>query len=174
MYDYRQIMKNDIRDAIRENYTPEEILEKLTDKDSFFEELNDALWIDDRVTGNASGSYTFNSYRAGEYVSENSELLREALREFCTDAETIAEKFLDGEWEYFDVTIRCYLLGEMIAETLDEIEEEFSEELENAEKLTTAFDDFCAQYHGCDGCPFAECLTMDECKNAFRRQEDAK
>ena len=48
----------------------------------------------------------------------------EALREFCVDAETIAEKFLEEDWEYFDVAARCYILGAAISEALDEIEEE--------------------------------------------------
>ena len=66
--------------------------------------------------------YTFNRWTAREYVTDNKDLLREALQEFCTDAQTIGEKFLDEEWEYFDVTIRCYLLYNMISEVLDEME----------------------------------------------------
>lgn len=30
----------------------------------------DELWIDDSVTGNGSGSYTFNSYKAEENVKD--------------------------------------------------------------------------------------------------------
>lgn len=133
MYDYKQAMNEDIRDHIRENFTPEEVVEKLRDRDEWEQELNDDLWIDDSVTGNASGSYTFNRAEARDYVQDNTELLQEALREFCTDSETIAEKFLNDEWEYFDVTIRCYLLGSVLYEVLDELEEEFSEELEEAQ-----------------------------------------
>lgn len=130
MYDYKQAMNEDIRDHIRENYTPEEVIEKLQDRDEWESELNDELWAHDPVTGNASGSYTFNSWKAQEYVTDNTDLLREALRGFCTEPDTIAEKFLDGDWEYFDVTIRCYLLYSVIQEVLDELEEEFAEELE--------------------------------------------
>lgn len=130
MYDYNQAMNEDIRDHIRENYTPEEVIEKLQDRDEWESELNNELWTRDPVTGNASGSYTFNSWKAKEYVTDNTDLLREALCEFCTEPYTIAEKFLDGEWEYFDVTIRCYLLNSIICEVLDELEEEFAEELE--------------------------------------------
>lgn len=46
----------------------------------------------------------------------------EALKEFCVESETIAEKFLKEDWEYFDVTIRCNLLGCAISEVLEEIE----------------------------------------------------
>lgn len=127
-YDYYNAMNEDIRDYIRENYTEEEIRENLENRSTWEEELNDDLWTEDSVTGNASGSYTFNSWRAKEYVTDNGDLLREALRDFCEDSETIAEKFLDEEWEYFDVTIRCYILGSVIYQVLDEIEEEFEEE----------------------------------------------
>lgn len=90
------------------------------DRDALVEHLNDELWTCDSVTGNASGSYTFNRLQAREYVIDNGELLEEAIREFCVDAETVAEKFLSEDWEYFDVTIRCYVLGEAIENAVDE------------------------------------------------------
>ena len=90
------------------------------DRDALTEHLNDELWTCDSVTGNASGSYTFNRLQAREYVIDNGELLEEAIREFCVDAETVADKFLSEDWEYFDVTIRCYVLGEAIENAVDE------------------------------------------------------
>lgn len=123
-YNYLDSIKEDIIEHIHESYTREEIIEHLEDRDEWQEELHDELWVNDCVTGNASGSYTFNSWKAKEYVTDNGTLLREALEEFCVDSDTIAEKFLDEEWEYFDVTIRCYLLGQAIDEALDEIEGE--------------------------------------------------
>lgn len=121
MYDYREAMKEDIKEYLKDNYSSEELKELLEDREAFEETLNDDLWVVDSVTGNASGSYTFNRWKAEEYVTDNNDLLREALREFCVDAETIAEKFLDEEWEWFDVTIRCYLLNSIISEVLDEM-----------------------------------------------------
>lgn len=122
-YDYLESMKEDIQEYINENLTPEEITEKLEEREEWETELNDDLFCNDSITGNASGSYTFNSYRAKEYVMDNSDLLRDALEEFCVESDTIAEKFLNDEWEYFDVTIRCYLLSSAIDECLDELEE---------------------------------------------------
>lgn len=124
-YNYLEAMTEDIKDYIRDHYTEWEITDKLTDREEWETELHDDLWTVDSVTGNASGSYTFSSWRAKEYVTDNSDILRDALKEFCVDSDTIAEKFLDDEWEYFDVTIRCYLLYQAIAEALDEIEAEF-------------------------------------------------
>ena len=123
MYNYYEAMMTDVR-----NYIENEIeLNDYETIEELEEALNDDLWIYDGVTGNASGSYTFSSYTAKEYVTENEDLCREALEEFCVDADTIAEKFLDGAWEYFDVTIRCYLLGQIVGAVLEEIAEEFDE-----------------------------------------------
>lgn len=119
---YLEQIKENIRNYINENYTNEEISEKMEDRDSFEEELNDDLWIDDSVTGNGSGSYTFNRAKAQEYVLNDIDTVQEALREFCVEADTIAKKFLESDWEYFDVTARCYVLGMGISKVLDEIE----------------------------------------------------
>ena len=123
-YNYQVAMKEDILEYISENYTQEELLEKLEDKEAFFETLNDDLWVCDSVTGNASGSYTFNTWKAKEYVESNLDILREAIEEFCVEPKTFMEKFLNEEWEHFDVTIRCYLLGGIVSEALEELEEE--------------------------------------------------
>ena len=114
---YMEQIKNDILDYIRE----ERITVTSENREEVAEELNDKLWDDDSVTGNASGSYTFNSSKAREYVVENMDLLKETISEFCIDSETVAEKFINEEWEYFDVSIRCYLLCNAISEVLDEI-----------------------------------------------------
>ena len=119
MYDYLEAMKQDIMDYIREEVNAGEF----SDREELENKLNDDLFINDSITGNASGSYTFNSYTAKEYVFDNIDLLNEAITEFCED-DVIGEKFLNEEWEWMDVTIRCYLLGQAISEALDDIEEE--------------------------------------------------
>ena len=126
MYNYLESMKDDIREYIITDELKKEIRE---DREEVEQRLNDELWIDDSITGNASGSYYCNSYKAQEAVTDNSDLLREALTEFCTEPGEIAKRFLEGDWEYFDVTIRCYLLGSAISEVLDEIEAEEPEEV---------------------------------------------
>lgn len=118
-YDYLEAMKSDVLDYIREEVNASEF----SDREDLENKLNDDLFINDSITGNASGSYTFNSYTAKEYVFDNIDLLNEAITEFCED-DVIGEKFLNEEWEWMDVTIRCYLLGQAISEALDDIEEE--------------------------------------------------
>ena len=68
---YLESVKEDIRIHIGENYTEEEQKEKIQDRETWEEELNDELWVNDNVTGNASGSYTFNTWRGEENLYHN-------------------------------------------------------------------------------------------------------
>ena len=121
-YNYMESITADVLEYIRTTYTEEEIKEKLEDRDAWEEELNNDLWAFDPVTGNASGSYTFNTWRAEEYIAHNLDLLAEAMAEFCDDSDALKN---GAEW--CDVTIRCYLLGAAISAALDTIEEEEQE-----------------------------------------------
>lgn len=125
-YDYREEMANDIRAYIEERYSAEEIAEKLAyERDDWETELYDDMMVADAVTGNASGSYTFHAWRAEEYICHNLDLLGEAVEEFGGDYDVLK----DGA-ETCDVTIRCYLLGEVLNEVLDEMESDYEEEIE--------------------------------------------
>lgn len=127
MYDYLEQVTADVRDYVEQEI---DLSEWTGDRDGLEEKLNDNLWTCDSVTGNASGSYTFNRVQAQIYVLDGMDELQEAVNEFGIDSETIVEKFLESDWEYFDVTIRCYLLGQAIAAVLDDLEEDeaFEEE----------------------------------------------
>ena len=117
-YNYIAAMTEDIKEYIKNEIS----LSDYSDRNKLEEYLNDTLWTEDSVTGNASGSYTFNTYKAEEYICHNLDLLAEAIKEFgCTG--NVLEK--GAEW--CDVTIRCYLLGQAIAEVLDDMEEELEE-----------------------------------------------
>lgn len=124
MAEIRKEMYEDIKDYIKNEIE----LTDYADRDELEQYLHDELWANDSVTGNASGSYYCNSWSAKESVLANMEEFGEAVKEFCTDAETVGNWFINEEWETMDVTIRCYLLGEIIGEVLDDMEEE----LENA------------------------------------------
>lgn len=115
-YNYREAVTNDAKRAILENYYDRHF----TDREELEEIANDELWIDDSVTGNASGSYTFNTWQAEENLCHNMDELEEACDEFGQD---IGEAVKQGA-EYCDTTIRCYLLGQAISAALDELEEE--------------------------------------------------
>lgn len=111
-YDYREHMKEDIRAYLEENCEKGiRITDEMRDK------LYDDMWTADSVTGNGSGSYTFNAWTAEENVCHNLDLLGEALDEFGVEGNTLREK-MSGEWA--DVTIRCYLLGQIMDVAIEE------------------------------------------------------
>ena len=116
MYDYREAMTEDIKEWIKENI---DLTEWTEDRERLEQQLNDDLWTEDSITGNASGSYYCNSYKAEESIAHNWDLLNEALDEFEQNNINVIEK--GAEWA--DVTIRCYLLSSVISDVLDEMEE---------------------------------------------------
>ena len=126
-YNYLEAVTDDVREYIRDEV---DLAEWKGDRDGLEEKLNDDLWTADSVTGNASGSYYCNTWRAEEALSHNWDLLAEALREFGRDGTDVLEQGAEA----MDVTIRCYLLGQAIAETLDELEEELAEDDEDEEE----------------------------------------
>ena len=117
---YMDQMVEDITEYVKNNVN----LVDYEDREDLEESLNDDLWAEDSVTGNGSGSYTFNREQAKEYVlADGVDYYREAVSEFGMSADDVAKDFLEGDWEGIDVTIRCYLLGQAIGEALDRMEE---------------------------------------------------
>ena len=120
-YNYMEAVADDVRDYIENEI---DLTEWKGNRDGLEEKLNDDLWVCDSVTGNASGSYYCNSWKAEEALAHNWDLLAEALTQFGQDGTDVLK---EGA-EVMDVTIRCYLLGQAIAEVLDDLEEELAEE----------------------------------------------
>ena len=112
-YDYLEAIKSDVLDYIREEVN----LSDYDSREELEEALNDELWTVDSVTGNASGSYYCNTWKAEEALAHNWGLLAEALEEFGQDGTDVLKQGAEA----MDVTIRCYLLGQAIAEALDEM-----------------------------------------------------
>ena len=106
-YNYYNEMKEDIK----------EYLKNTDERD--FDRLYDEMFIDDSITGNGSGSYTFNTWKAEEYIAHNMDLLKQAFDEFGGSYDV-----LEQGAEACEVTIRCYLLGQVLQEVLDELKEE--------------------------------------------------
>lgn len=77
-YDYREAVKDDVLEYINNeiNFEDFDTLEELE------EHLNEVLFKEDSVTGNASGSYTFNTYEAEENICHNLDLLEEIEDDF--------------------------------------------------------------------------------------------
>lgn len=126
-YNYVDAVKDSILDFIA---TEEFDLTQFEDRDDAYQELNDLLWDNDSVTGNGSGSYTYDREEAKKYLFDSADgmsLLKDAVSEFGIEAETIAEKMMEEDWEWFDVTIRCYALGEALDGALNEVWEDNEE-----------------------------------------------
>ena len=105
-YNYLEVVKEDIKEYIEENNIN---LEEVNEGD-----LLDELFVEDSITGNASGSYTMSTYKAEECLAHNLELLAGASEEFgqapdLTNPETC------------DVLIRCYILPRALEEVIKEM-----------------------------------------------------
>lgn len=133
---YLDQVKEDIRNYLEYDYDIQAEIQagEFADAEELREHLYDTMWINDAITGNASGSYTCNRAEAREYVLADMDTVGEALREFCVPAEEIGERFLAEDWEYLDVTARCYVLGWALDEVLEEIEDEIEAEFERLEE----------------------------------------
>ena len=123
-YDYLQAVKDDVKQYIQDN----DIIVTTDNRDEVEQQLYDDCFISDSVTGNASGSYYCNAWKAEEAICHNLDLLGEAADEFGDDSIT---NVLKQGPEACDVTIRCYMLGQAIPAALDEILEEADDENEN-------------------------------------------
>lgn len=118
VYDYLEGVKDSVRDYIEDEI---EITED-TDFEELEESLNEQLWVCDSVTGNASGSFTFNSMKAERYLYGNSELIIDAIEEQFYDKKSFADDYLNHDFEKIDVMLRCYVLPTAISEVLEEIQ----------------------------------------------------
>lgn len=114
-YNYLEQVTSDAKEAILE-YMDEW---DFSSRDELGQIATDELWANDGVTGNASGSYYCNAWKAEEAICHNWDLLGEAIDEFGGDTDILQQGA-----ESCDVTIRCYLLGQAISAALDELEEE--------------------------------------------------
>ena len=111
--DYINEMVEDIKAFVKTNIDKYDL-----DGDDIEDELHDDLWYEDSVTGNGSGSYTLDSQKAKENLKGAAELINEMADDFEIN---LTEHFLNDEWEWLDVNIRCYLLREAISIALDEL-----------------------------------------------------
>lgn len=122
-YNYYNEMKSDIMEYLND-YDYSDYVDPNTkdiDKDGLMWSLHDDLWVEDSITGNGSGSYTFSIVKAKEYVEDNLDLLRDVISEYCISVEDVGNRFIEGDYEYFDVSIRCYLLSSVLEDVIDEM-----------------------------------------------------
>ena len=123
MYNYKEQIRADVKEWIEDN---KEQIEGL-DRSDACDIIYDSCWVDDSVTGNASGSYTFNSYEARKYFYEDTdseEYLGEMVDAGFADGMEVGKKIIASDYEWLDVAIRCWLLSDAVSDVLDEIFED--------------------------------------------------
>lgn len=113
-YDYYKNVREDIKQRLNE-WLDFNKINDYSDIDEVISAVYDDFFNSDSVTGNGSGSYTFNSWAAEENLCHNMDLLKEALNEFGGDL----NEYIDSA-EACDVTIRCYVLGQVIDEVVED------------------------------------------------------
>lgn len=124
-YDYLSAVESDVREYIENNVN----FHDYSDLDEMKEYLNEKLFVEDSVTGNASGSYTFNAWKAEEYLCHNLDLLAEANEAFGGSSDILS----DGA-EMCDVTIRCYLLGQAIENVAPDMWQDWEDSQEDSDE----------------------------------------
>ena len=113
-YDYHSNVKEALQSLIEDEFRDR--LHEYDSLEEFREALDDSAWTSDSVTGNASGSWTFSAWKAEECLLHNSDLLREALE--CLGYGTRID--LEKGAEHYDVIVRCFVLGEVLDEAIEE------------------------------------------------------
>lgn len=117
-YNYLEAVKEDVLQYIKDYID----LDEYESRDELEEKLNDDLWDDDYVTGNGSGTYTSSTEEAKEYVIDSGfDGLEDMISDFGIEAKDLGEHLANGEWDWFDVSLRCHWLGQAIGEALDEV-----------------------------------------------------
>lgn len=124
-YDYLSAVESDVREYIENNVN----FHDYSDLDEMKEDLNEKLFVEDSVTGKASGSYTFNTWKAEEYLCHNLDLLAEANEAFGGSSDILS----DGA-EMCDVTIKCYLLGQAIENVAPDMWQDWEDSQEDSDE----------------------------------------
>ena len=133
-YDYEDAVREDLKEFLHDriDYAGWKSNEIRAHRD----ELYDDAFVDDSVTGNGSGSYTFNSWQAEENLCHNSDLIEEMEDEF---GELPKDKRYDAET--LDVSIRCMMLGRVFEDVLEDVVLEY-EAKEDVEAMAKEGDDY--------------------------------
>lgn len=120
--------QRDVLDAACE-YIREAFEDGTFDANTDFDDAYDEMFVSDAVTGNASGSYYFNSAKAKGAIKDvifDEDVIGE-LEDLGVD---VSDHLKRGDAEGLDVCVRCIALGYV----RQDIEREFDEYLEVAKE----------------------------------------
>lgn len=117
---YLEQVTQDVANYLVEYFTEEVVADYCGNWEDFIEHLNDELWDEDSVTGNASGSYWFSHNLAENMVLSNIGEVTFALLEFDM-LDQLGKLMQDEEWERLDVITRCHELHTANYEALKQL-----------------------------------------------------
>ena len=124
-YNYLDAVKEDVKAWLEDNSDQfEEIkdnnkIDGVIDWDGVKDDLNEILWSEDSITGNGSGSYTFNREKARDYVlNDGLQYLEDLVNEGWLTYENIGKYVTNYNFESLDVSLRCYFLSQAIEEVI--------------------------------------------------------
>ena len=125
-YNYLEAVKDDVETWLVDNSSQFEKIKDnnkidgVIDWDGVKDDLNEILWNEDSITGNGSGSYTFNSEKAREYVlyGDGLQCLEDLVGEGWLTYESIGKDVTNYDFESLDVSLRCYFLSQAIEEVI--------------------------------------------------------
>lgn len=124
-YNYLEAVKDDVETWLVDNSSQfEEIkdnnkIDGVIDWDGVKDDLNETLWNEDSITGNGSGSYTFNREKAREYVFDDGlQYLEDLVDEGWLTYESIGKDVTNYDFESLDIALRCYFLSQAIEEVI--------------------------------------------------------
>lgn len=118
-YSYNDYYNEVLADAVA-------VMADYGDEYTDFQEFYDALWTDDSVTGNGSGSYFFNAVKAKDAISEF--IWSDEFNYMCEEFGDSVEHCMEMGPEGVDVSIRCWMLGQISSELEDKWNEMFPED----------------------------------------------
>ena len=120
MKDYKKEVIEDLTELLSEN---KDIIKDLS-IDALRDLINDYRFSD-TVTGNGSGSYYFNVYKAQETINERGLLFDDYFLTYLSDCGTDLTDLLQKGAECIDVWARCCVLDYMLTdEELEDIRDE--------------------------------------------------
>lgn len=118
MLNYYDEIKNDILAALEEEEEYKKIIAEAEDKEDAYYKLEDVLFMDDAITGNASGSYYFSSYKSRKHCYSFFRDVFEALEEYGYEKElknfkTFVSLVEEGYLNIENMSINYELLNEV-------------------------------------------------------------
>lgn len=117
-YNYTKAVYDDALEYCKTLIRDGDFKHDFEDRDEASDFLYDKCFNSDDVTGNLSGSYTMNTFLAEILLAGNWDLLEDADSEFGSSF-----RISDGA-EVADATVRCYMLGQVMDDVLDQLEED--------------------------------------------------